>query len=139
MHFLFSIFFLNRAVYEIIWKTIVEPDKPQMTIWRMRIAFRIPKATNTHSEYVILFVFFTATMVERTRLNVTLYLHCLSFYYFSQVCTIIECYFIIFLCKSYWYRFTLILLGLLIYVSYSLHPYKYFVISDLKTISSEHF
>ena len=28
-----------------------------MTIWRMRIECRIPKATNTHSEYVILIAF----------------------------------------------------------------------------------
>ena len=28
-----------------------------MTIWRMRIACWIPKATNTHSEYVIRIVF----------------------------------------------------------------------------------
>ena len=26
----------------------VQPDRPQMTIWRMRIACWIPKATNTH-------------------------------------------------------------------------------------------
>ena len=35
----------------------VERDRPQMAIWRMRIACRIPKATNTHSEYVILIAF----------------------------------------------------------------------------------
>jgi hypothetical protein len=28
-----------------------------MTIWRMRIAFCIPKATNKHSQYVILIAF----------------------------------------------------------------------------------
>ena len=28
-----------------------------MTIWRMRTVCWIPKATNTHSEYVILFAF----------------------------------------------------------------------------------
>jgi hypothetical protein len=28
-----------------------------MTIWRMRIACRIPKATNTHTEYVTLIAF----------------------------------------------------------------------------------
>jgi hypothetical protein len=39
---------LNRAVYEIMWKSIRERDGPQMTIWRMRIACWIPKATNTH-------------------------------------------------------------------------------------------
>jgi len=38
-------------------KCAVEPDRPQMTIWRMRIACWIPKATNTHSQYVILIVF----------------------------------------------------------------------------------
>ena len=35
----------NPAVYEIMWKNIVEPDRPQMTIWRMRTACWIPKAT----------------------------------------------------------------------------------------------
>ena len=25
-------FFLNRAIYEIMWKDAVEPDRPQMTI-----------------------------------------------------------------------------------------------------------
>jgi len=28
----------NRAVYEIIWKNTVDPNRPQMTIGRMRIA-----------------------------------------------------------------------------------------------------
>ena len=40
-----------------MWKNIVDPDRPYMTIWRMRVACRIPKATNTHSEYVILNAF----------------------------------------------------------------------------------
>jgi hypothetical protein len=58
-HVLCSIFFSpeNRAVYEIMWKNIAEPDRPQLTIWRKRIACWIPKATNTHSEYVILIAF----------------------------------------------------------------------------------
>ena len=47
----------NHAVYEITWKNIVEPGRPHMTIWRMRIACWIPKATNTHWEYVILIAF----------------------------------------------------------------------------------
>jgi hypothetical protein len=46
-------FFENRALYEIMWKNTVEPDKPQMTTWRVRIACSIPKATSTPSEYVI--------------------------------------------------------------------------------------
>jgi hypothetical protein len=47
-------FFENRAVYAIRWKNNVQPDRPQMTIRRMRIACWIPNATNTHQEYVIL-------------------------------------------------------------------------------------
>ena len=46
--------FEYRVVYEIMWKNIIEPDRPQMTIRCMRIAFWIPKATNVHSEYVII-------------------------------------------------------------------------------------
>jgi hypothetical protein len=40
-----------------MWKIIAQPARPQMTIWRMRIAYWIPKATDTHSEYVILIAF----------------------------------------------------------------------------------
>ena len=36
---------------------MVEPDRSQTTIWRMRIACWIRNATNTHSEYVILTAF----------------------------------------------------------------------------------
>jgi len=43
----------NRAFYE-MWKNILERGSPQMTIWRMRFARWITKATNIHSEYVIL-------------------------------------------------------------------------------------
>jgi len=56
-HVVFNKFFKNRTVCEIMWKNIVEPGSPQMTIWRMRIACWIPKATNTHSQYVILIAF----------------------------------------------------------------------------------
>jgi len=39
---------------EMIWKNVVELDRPQMTIWRMRIACWMPKTTNMHSEYIII-------------------------------------------------------------------------------------
>ena len=53
-HILCSVtIFENLAVYEIIRKNTVEPGKPHMTIWRMRIIYWIPEATNTHSKYVI--------------------------------------------------------------------------------------
>jgi hypothetical protein len=48
-HFVFNFFFLNRAYYEIIWKNIVQPDRPHMRVWRMRSTFCIPKAANTYS------------------------------------------------------------------------------------------
>jgi hypothetical protein len=38
-------------------KNMIERDRPQATIWRMRIAGWITKATDTHSEYVILTAF----------------------------------------------------------------------------------
>jgi hypothetical protein len=49
--------FENRTVCEIIWKNAVEPGRLQMTIWRMRVACKIPKATNTNSRYVIIIAF----------------------------------------------------------------------------------
>ena len=53
-HVLCSIIFSeNCAVWEIMWKNIVEPDRPQMTIWCTCIACWMIKATNTHSECVI--------------------------------------------------------------------------------------
>jgi hypothetical protein len=42
-------FFENRAVYEIMWKNIVERGRVQMTIWRMQIACWITKPTHTHT------------------------------------------------------------------------------------------
>jgi len=53
-----NLFFLKSpAVYQIMCKNIVKRDRPQMTIWRMRISLCLPKATNTHSQYVILVAF----------------------------------------------------------------------------------
>ena len=40
--------FENRAVDEKMWGSTVEQGRPQMTIWGLRIACWIPKATNTH-------------------------------------------------------------------------------------------
>jgi hypothetical protein len=55
-HFVFSkfVFLEYCAVYEVLWKNVVERGRPQMTIWRMGTA---PKATNTHSQYLILTAF----------------------------------------------------------------------------------
>ena len=56
-YFVFTSFFENRVFYEKMWKTCVEPDRPQMAIWRFRVAYWITKAKNTHTEYVILIAF----------------------------------------------------------------------------------
>ena len=56
-HFVFSTFPPppeNGTVCEIMWKNIVERCGSQMTMCRKRIACWITKATNKHSEYVIL-------------------------------------------------------------------------------------
>jgi len=50
-------FFENCVIYEVMWKTTVQPDRPQMTTRPMHIACWIPKATKTHSEYVVIIVF----------------------------------------------------------------------------------
>jgi len=49
-----TLFSKNRAVYEVMCKNTVEPGRPQMTTWRMHIVCWMPKATETHSEYVFL-------------------------------------------------------------------------------------
>jgi hypothetical protein len=57
-YFILNNFFLkNQAIFEIIWKNVVDPGRPQITIWCMCIAFWITKATNTHSQYVLLTAF----------------------------------------------------------------------------------
>ena len=57
-HILYSITFFPpsefRAIYKIMWKNIVQPDSPQTTIWRIRFACQTTKATDTHSESVML-------------------------------------------------------------------------------------
>ena len=47
----------NRAVFEIMWKNVVNPDMIQMAEWHICFASWITKDTNTHSEYVILIAF----------------------------------------------------------------------------------
>ena len=64
-----------------------------MTIWRMRIACWVTKVTHTHTHTHTLticntFCFSTTTTVARTRLSVTLYVHCLSCYCMTKnACT----------------------------------------------------
>jgi hypothetical protein len=65
----------KSCFFQIMWKNIVQSVRPQLTIWR------IPNATDTYSECIILTAFPLQQMVTRTHLNVTLYVHSLSVYY----------------------------------------------------------
>ena len=56
-----------------MWKTFVQRGRPHMTIWRMRIACWVPRATNTHLGCVILIS--TTTVVTRKHVIVTLCVH----------------------------------------------------------------
>ena len=52
---MFSKFFSQKlAICEKKWENIVDPARPQMTIWGMRIACWIPKAKNVNSGYATL-------------------------------------------------------------------------------------
>ena len=70
-HYIFSNFlFENRDIYEIMWKNFVGPDRPQMTIWPMRITCWLSKATHTLT-VCNTYCFPTALMLARRRLKVT--------------------------------------------------------------------
>jgi hypothetical protein len=67
-HIVYSkLYFENRAVYEIMCKNIVKLDGPQMV--RVHISGWIPKATDIHSEYLIL-IAFPRTALEAGRSRV---------------------------------------------------------------------
>ena len=58
--------------------TIVETNRPQITVCSMLFACWITKATNTQTHTCNIYCFSTATKVAQTRLTVTFYVHCLS-------------------------------------------------------------
>ena len=50
-HILYSLTFSeNHAVCEIMWKNGEVPYRPQVTVRRIRFAWLLAKATDTHSE-----------------------------------------------------------------------------------------
>ena len=52
--FIYLFFFENRVFYEVIWKNMIKPSWPPLTLWQMRITCWIPQAAKTHSENIIL-------------------------------------------------------------------------------------
>jgi len=80
VNFLCSInfFFENRALYEIMWRNMLERDRLQKTIWRMRFACWVTKTRDTHTLMTYNnYCSSTTTMVTRTRLNVTFICKCI--------------------------------------------------------------
>jgi hypothetical protein len=69
----------KSAIYEIMLKNMVAPDRPQMTIWHMHIACWIPKTTNTHLEYVIHIAFPQQRLHGRTSVLRYMYIACLIY------------------------------------------------------------
>ena len=61
-----------------MWKNAIEPGRTQMAICYMRVTCWIPKATNTHSQYVILTAFpLQQWLHERASLSRYTYTACL--------------------------------------------------------------
>ena len=92
---IFFFFFENRAIYEIMWKNMVQRGRPQVTIWRMCIAYWKTKATHIHTNCTT-YCFSTATMVVRTPSNVT-FIRTLSLFFYigyygttNNVCAMIH-------------------------------------------------
>ena len=58
-----------------MWKSVVQPGRPQVTVRRMPIACWITKATDRIWN---IYCFSSATMATRTNLNISWQAHCLS-------------------------------------------------------------
>jgi hypothetical protein len=86
-----------HPVAVIVWKNMVQPDRPQMAVRHMRIACWIPKVTNTHSKYVI----FTSVPLQQTLHEPASVLRCTctaclaELHYYCILCL----YWLLFLCS----------------------------------------
>jgi len=70
-----------------MWKNIVERGRPHMTIWHMRIACWIRRATNTHSDYVMLIAFLPQQLLhERASVLRYTYIACPFTYSLCNCC-----------------------------------------------------
>jgi hypothetical protein len=94
--FMFTNYFLeNLAVYEIVWNNTIQTDRPQMTVQYGACAFlhAVYLTLQVHTQNTYACCFSTATIVTRTRFNITLYLHFLSCYYLldeEKICTCVD-------------------------------------------------
>ena len=77
--------FVNPLIYDKRWKSIVQQDRPYITIRRVRIACWITKATNTHSECEPSIAFPLQKWLQERSSMLCLHVHCLA-------CNITECH-----------------------------------------------
>ena len=69
-----------------MWENTAKRGRPQITYWRMRIARRKNKATNTHSKYVILIAFpLKQWLRERSSMLRHTYIACLDNIFFNII------------------------------------------------------
>jgi hypothetical protein len=98
-----SFFTENSSVYAITWEDMVEPNRPQMTKWRLRVVCRQLRQ-ETHTQNTYTYYFSTIATVARTQLNATSYEHYLSRYKYCKISVvkhnscIFYCYVKMFLC-----------------------------------------
>ena len=72
-HILYSIISPeNRDLYEVMWKNMVHPDRPQMTVYGAE-----KMQWYTHMIYNT-YCFFSAELLTRRLRSVPVYVHCLS-------------------------------------------------------------
>jgi len=77
-NFIFKTFFFKSCRLWDNLGNVLEPDRPQMTVWRIQIVCCIPKTTNTLSESVIFIVFPPQHWLhERTSALRYIYIACL--------------------------------------------------------------
>ena len=70
-----------------------------MKIWRMRTAWRIPKAKITHSDHVIIMAFPLQQCLHERASMVGSYVHCLPCYRMSKIVCVCVCVYI-YICKN---------------------------------------
>jgi len=110
----------NRDFYEIMWKNVVQPDRP----WRMRIACWTPKATREGVEYVETQLFWRTApppqIIYNTtgmmHLNTWGYKHTLrtcNIYYFSTATMVVRTRHKVTLCVN-WLSCSIIILSVLL-------------------------
>ena len=72
-----------------MWKNILQPDMPQLTIWRTRIACWIPKDSDTHSEYVM-FIAIAPQQRLHERVSMLRYAYIAACLVYSSTCNVVD-------------------------------------------------